>query len=303
MLDVEDDTWVVVDEHDARSSATARSSFGTSVAHDRRLRPSRAWGRGVGALLVGSLEAEARRRGGARVQTATLLLDERAQELLRGCGYGEIRRFWQMRIDLTEPPSPPTLAGRGLGRRPSTWQMPLSLTRRSTRRLPITGTTRRSRSRTFRASTSEHDDFDPGLCTVVRAGGEIVAGTRLHAASGIGVAGSSRLFTVRDWRGAGHRRGAARRRVRALLAQRPAAASGSASMRRATPAPSASTNAPACGCSWLPSSSRGRSHERAPRALPRLPHADGGRDRPRVSVPRVRPRVRGGSAARAARLG
>ena len=46
-----------------------------------------------------------------------------------------------------------------------------------------------------------------------------------------------------------------------------------------------------------------RTCERAPRALPRLPHADRGRDRPRVPVPRLRPRVRGRPRARADGVG
>ncbi len=42
--------------------------------------------------------------------------------------------------------------------------------------------------------------------------------------------------------------------------------------------------------------------ERAPREVPRLPHADRRRDRARVPVPLVRPRVRGRARARAARV-
>ena len=50
-------------------------------------------------------------------------------------------------------------------------------------------------------------------------------------------------------------------------------------------------------------STRRRSRELAARALPRLPHADRGRDRARVPVPQLRTRVRGGARARAARVG
>jgi GNAT superfamily N-acetyltransferase len=160
-----------------------------------------AWGRGVGALLISSLEAETARRGSSRVQTATLVLDARAQELLRNIGYDEIRRFWQMRIDLTEaPPSP-------------TWPAEVSVT-----------TFEVADAAVFHAALDEafadhwnhtpepfedfsrqylqYDAFDPGLCTVVRAGGEIVAGT-VCMPERLGVGWVSRLFTVRDWRGQG----------------------------------------------------------------------------------------------------
>jgi mycothiol synthase len=48
----------------------------------------------------------------------------------------------------------------------------------------------------------EHDGFDPELCTVVRADGEIVAGT-VCMPERLGVGWVSRLFTVPGWRGRG----------------------------------------------------------------------------------------------------
>ena len=83
------------------------------------------------------------------------------------------------------------------------------------------------------------------------------------------------------------------------------AASGStASASSATARPTRELHRPAARCRRRSTSSLRRPRrERAPRALPRLPHADGGRDRPRLPVPLVRARVRGGARARAARLG
>lgn len=65
------------------------------------------FGRGAGGVLVDALEDELRSRGATVVRNATLLADERAHALLRGRGYDEVRRFWQMRIELTEEPPPP----------------------------------------------------------------------------------------------------------------------------------------------------------------------------------------------------
>ncbi len=200
LLDVERDTRVVVDEHE-RMIGYGTLELREGVAHtDGYVHPD-AWGRGVGALLIGALEAETRRRGSSRVQTATLLLDERAQELLRGCGYDEIRRFWQMRIDLTEPPSPPM------------WPAEVSVTTFDVADAAVFHAAldeafadhwnhTPESFKDFSREYLQHDAFDPGLCTVVRAGGEIVAGT-VCMPERLGVGWVSRLFTVRDWRGRG----------------------------------------------------------------------------------------------------
>ena len=167
----------------------------------RRLRPPDAWGRGIGALLVQTLEDEGRRRGGSRAQTATLVADTRAQDLLRTRGYDEIRRFWQMRIDLTEAPLP------------ARWPSEVSATTFD----PADGAAFHAALDAafadhwnhvpesfaeFSLQYLEHDGFDPGLCTVVRAGDEIVAGT-VCMPERLGVGWVSRLFTAREWRGRG----------------------------------------------------------------------------------------------------
>ena len=105
LLDVEHDAWVVTDEQGRAVGYGTVELRPDAARTDGYVHPD-AWGQGVGGLLVGELEAEVRRRGADRVRNATLVLDERAQELLRGCGYAEVRRFWQMRIDLTEAPGP-----------------------------------------------------------------------------------------------------------------------------------------------------------------------------------------------------
>jgi GNAT superfamily N-acetyltransferase len=159
------------------------------------------WGRGVGAELVRALEAEARDRGAVRVQNATLMLDERAQELLRGLGYGEVRRFWQMRIELGAPPPPPR------------WPSGLTASRLDPAELePFHAALEEAFADhwnhepvpldRFRQQFVEADDFEPSLWTVVREGGEIVAGTVCEPKR-MGCGWVSRLFTRRAWRGRG----------------------------------------------------------------------------------------------------
>ena len=99
------DRWVVVDGDEIVGYGTVdvHSEHGQT---DGYVHP-RAFGRGVGALLVAELEQELAARGVTRIQNAALVVDTRAHHLLRGQGYEEIRRFWQMRIELDrEPPRP-----------------------------------------------------------------------------------------------------------------------------------------------------------------------------------------------------
>ena len=200
LLDVEHDALVVIDEQGKTvgyGTVELRQDFART---DGYVHPE-VWGRGAGRLLVRSLEAEVQRRGGRRVQNATLLQDARAQELLRRCGYAEVRRFWHMRIDLTEAPQP------------ARWPSEVSVTTFDVAdatefHTALDGAFADHWSHTpepfeeFSRAFLENDAFDPGLCAVVRVADEIVAGT-VCLPERLGVGWVSRLFTVREWRGQG----------------------------------------------------------------------------------------------------
>jgi mycothiol synthase len=156
------------------------------------------FGRGIGAFLVRELEQRLARRGVDRVQNAALALDTRAHALLRQQGYSELRRFWQMRIELqSDPPAPSWPDGVTLSRFDLAdaeayhdafeeafadhWQHePQSFEE-------------------WRRKNIERDDFSPELWAVVRAGDEIVAGT-ICVPERMGVAWIARVFTRREWR-------------------------------------------------------------------------------------------------------
>jgi ribosomal protein S18 acetylase RimI-like enzyme len=155
-------------------------------------------GRGLGAQLAALLEAEVRARGAKRVQSAILEPDTSARFLLTALGYREVRRFFELRIDLEGAPAAPAWpAGlRGLSFDPADarafhaaqqeafadhWEF-----------LP----------RTFEAWSHAHlvsPGFDASLWSVVRDGDEIVAGAicRLEAYGGGWV---DVLFTRAPWR-------------------------------------------------------------------------------------------------------
>jgi len=195
-LDPERNAWLVVDDDEPIAYGNV----------DDRGDPPRAdgyvhgahFGRGAGSLLVEKMEDELRRRGACVVRNGVLLADDRGQSLLRSRGYAEVRRFSQMRIELSEPPPEPkwpdglTVSGLSAGDGPAYhaayedafedhW-----------------GHLRRSFDE-WRPSHLEGPGFAPELWAVVRDGARIVAGSELQRERN-GVAWISRLFTVRDWR-------------------------------------------------------------------------------------------------------
>ena len=156
------------------------------------------FGRGVGAFLVAELEQLLAARGVTRVRNAVLIADERAQALLRDHGYEEIRRFWQMRIELPREPRSPV------------WPAGVTVTRfelsdaeefHAVYESAFADHWQHDRKsfEEWRAAYIDVDDFSPELWAVARGGGEIVAGT-IGRPERMGVAWIARLFTRSDWR-------------------------------------------------------------------------------------------------------
>ena len=67
-------------------------------------------GRGIGGELVDRSEAHASAEGLSRLQQFAVGPDEAAARLFRSRGYAEVRRFYEMAIELTEPPPAPGVA-------------------------------------------------------------------------------------------------------------------------------------------------------------------------------------------------
>jgi ribosomal protein S18 acetylase RimI-like enzyme len=67
-------------------------------------------GRGLGSTLVDRSEERLRALGAARIHNVTLAPDNAAPPLLESRGYREVRRFWDMTIELgDDPPCDPVL--------------------------------------------------------------------------------------------------------------------------------------------------------------------------------------------------
>lgn len=158
-------------------------------------------GRGLGGALAGLGEGRVREAGSVRVQTWTLAADIAAGELFQGRGYREVRRFYDMAIELAGPP--PSLV------------LPDGLT---------LGVFRAGDARAFHAALGEAFEdhwenhptpfeqwweekqrspgFDPTLWFLVRDGDEIAATVRNDPdRNGGGYVGA--LGVRRRWRGRG----------------------------------------------------------------------------------------------------
>jgi mycothiol synthase len=104
--DLENDSWLY--EEDGETAALGWTdripgsdvAFGIGIVHPR-------WkGLGLGAELLQRSESRGRENGAARMHQVAFAADERAAALITSHGYAEIRRFFEMAIEQTEPPPP-----------------------------------------------------------------------------------------------------------------------------------------------------------------------------------------------------
>jgi len=105
-------TWLV-EEDGALLAAAFAQLFETSGNAAGTVHPS-AWGRGLGARLVELVEARLREEGAERLHSWTVAGDAGAEKLFLGRGYRQVRRFWEMGIDLADEPPEPAVPAESL---------------------------------------------------------------------------------------------------------------------------------------------------------------------------------------------
>jgi mycothiol synthase len=114
--DLASDTWLF--EEDGRIVAfgwvEAHDETGVAVGVVHRERRLSA----LGPELVDRCEKRLRELGVARVHHVTLAPDTAASALLSARGYREVRRFWEMTIELADDPPPEPVLPAGLGLEP-----------------------------------------------------------------------------------------------------------------------------------------------------------------------------------------
>jgi mycothiol synthase len=106
-VDLAKDSWLL--EEDGRlvglgwHEANGELGFGVGVVHPE------AHGRGLGAHLVETAENRAREAGDTRLHYIALAAEVNAPALLEAHGFREVRRFFEMAIEIGEPPTVPDL--------------------------------------------------------------------------------------------------------------------------------------------------------------------------------------------------
>jgi mycothiol synthase len=158
-----------------------------------------ALGRGIGKLLAAGLEEDAARRGARRIQSGVLEADSAARGLLESLGYGPVRVFRELRIELQAPPPAPQ------------WPDGLRVVPFDPERDALEFHAAHQEAfadhwehtpRDFESWSKGHlegERFDPTLWCVIRAGAEIAAGT-ICTSGTYGGGWVHALFTRRRWR-------------------------------------------------------------------------------------------------------
>jgi mycothiol synthase len=193
----ETNTWLL--EEDGRVVAGAfAQTFGPRGNSAGAVRPS-AWGRGIGGHLVDLVEARLAEEGAERLHSWTVAGDAAADDLFQNRGYREVRRFWEMAIELEEePPEPPADVE------------------------PFTEGDAEAFHAALQDSFSEHwehdtesfeewwrrqrqrTNFDPSLWFVIRDGDDLAGVVRNEARPPAGYVGA--IGVRRPWRGRGYGR-------------------------------------------------------------------------------------------------
>jgi GNAT superfamily N-acetyltransferase len=158
-----------------------------------------ALGRGIGTLIASWFEAAAARRGARRIQNVVLEPDTAARRLLEPRGYGAVRVFREMRIELEAPPPPPEWPD---GLRVVPFDPEHDALEFHAAHEEAFADHWEHTPRDFQRWSNGHlgsERFDPTLWCVLRAGDEIAAGT-ICTGDTYGGGFVQALFTRRRWR-------------------------------------------------------------------------------------------------------
>jgi mycothiol synthase len=105
--DLETDTWLYEDAGSLRAVGWCEGAPGSDAVYAvGAVRPG-AKGAGIGSALVERSEARAAALGAKRMHQITLGADRAAASLMAAKGYAEVRRFYEMAIELHERPEAP----------------------------------------------------------------------------------------------------------------------------------------------------------------------------------------------------
>ena len=180
--------WVEKDEHERGLAVGA-------VHRDWR-------GRGLGSSLIERSEERLRTLGVGRVHNISLAPDLAAPPLLESRGYREVRRFWEMTIELGDEPPPAPQLPEGLAVEPFSEELAVEFHAALEEAFADHWEFRPNTFEDWWRRQQARPDHDPSLWFLVRDGEIVVAATRNDPErSGGGWIGA--LGVRRDWRGRG----------------------------------------------------------------------------------------------------
>jgi mycothiol synthase len=202
-----EDEWSEIDlEQDARVVRDGDRIVGYGVVRERGelwrvegyVHPE-ALGRGIGRLVATGLERDAARGGARRIQNGVLEADTAARKLLESLGYGAVRVFRELRIELEAPPAPPEWPD---GLRVVPFDPEHDAVEFHAAHQEAFADAWDFTPHDFESWSKGHlrsERFDPTLWCVVRAGAEIAAGA-ISTGETYGGGFVHSLFTRRPWR-------------------------------------------------------------------------------------------------------
>jgi mycothiol synthase len=198
--DLSHDSWLFEEEGAIVAAGWVEQHEDTGVAIGIVHRERR--GRGLGSELVERSERRLGALGVSRIHAVTLAPDVEAEPLLTGRGFREVRRFWEMTIELgDEPPSEPRLPD-GLSIEPFSAETARAFHRSLEEAFADHWEHQPTRFEQWWERQVAKPDHDPSLWFLVRDGEEVAAATRNDPErSGGGWIGA--IGVRRAWRGRG----------------------------------------------------------------------------------------------------
>jgi len=198
--DLEHDSWLFEDD-DGPLAAGWFELYG-DIGTFTGVVAQHAKGRGLGAAIAERGEARSAARDAAKIHAVGLAEDPAAAALFTGRGFREVRRFYEMAIELTEQPTVPALVG-GLAldafRLEDAQTFHAAITESFEDHWEWHGT---SFDQWWKTRNGQHSDANGPLWFLVRDGDEIAAVARNEAErNGGGYVGA--LGVRRRWRGRG----------------------------------------------------------------------------------------------------
>jgi mycothiol synthase len=174
--DLPNDSWQIDEDGTLVALGWVEKHHDTGIAVGVVHREHR--GRGLGSSLVDRSEARLAELGVGRIHAISLAPDVAAGPLLSGRGYREVRRFWEMTIELGDEPPPDPQLQDGLELEPFSSELAKDFHAALEESFAEHWEYQPSSYEEWWSRQVERPDHDPSLWFLVRSGDRVVAATR-----------------------------------------------------------------------------------------------------------------------------